>query len=1194
MRLRNVLNTLSSYRSCTGMRLLLPTGLWSACGMYLSVSSSYRIVGRLFFVGSTMIVSSWAQKSRYLHPLADGVQLEHREAVLFRLGQKRVTAQKQRARQVLHHEDDVVPVKVQKLDELARHRHLEKDEHLLQVLLERLLALLEKRGALVADHFLRRQLVLRDAPVRHQAVVQVGEIAVPMVDRPHHLATFHQYLVIVHTIDGDDARVNNFNENFLNETDGDPNSVLIELDKGIRSSKIGDQCEAIIRFPKLFEKYPFPILINSSFLKLAEFFRIGSNLSRLWILRVCQQSEKHLEKILNIDEFLKRLFMVIHSNDPVARALTLRMLGAVAFVIAEKQHVHHAIRMALDSHDTVEVEAAIFASVQFAAQSKTFAVGMCSKVASMIESLQTPVNMKLHLIPVLRHMHHDASTAALVRALCRDLLPKYPSELFVVEIIRSLSQLSCATLVDIPDQVDLLLKYLQDPRKRVQSMVLLSLKKLAEKGAYLWPKTAISRLLQLTVQCNSQNMALDVILTLTKCPHTCHTMLNEEQQQILDVCKKCLLMENVSGDRAMTILASLITYCHTECIPPPVHVLEYLDMHLEFLIQSSLQDKASLKDFRLYLKCGVQLSKTSREFGESFAEMIAELLSEESNSSNSAGHSKLICEALGAICSNVIVSCDFYKHHPAGSTGASAGPFSSVMQHLLKKLEVLAKTGGGELDKERSNIVELLAAICMQAMLGSFMPDNVIGIFLLLLQTTNPWTQYRIARSASRYGQHFLAALIYEKLSRNISLENLHFYLLALSQISKAECILNHGQEYETLAQKHIKREPGLLAPPATDSSLSLIDRLEKAINLYCTALSTLKASSSPLHPLGFQSELIRLRCIFLEVLHSVVITRNTLCITPPSEISQTLAQNCRDPLQKYGHITNQLRKHVKLLKNCEEAYGRLYKSSFDADPGTLEHLEAVQYLCATLQLSIEAISFINPSETPKIAPQSSHPETRYLLTVCRNVTKQLLTMPTEGPGGTKMLTHEHTDMMMRQIETVVKSSHCIPRFFFQVLQNTSVKLALTPQPRATGEPVFVQPNSHLVVKVEGVIQHYGRTPSLFRAINSIQLTLNSTLMTSRPNDVKLLSDSITLTQVVKPHRDFLSGSFLIALNNTAHTFNGGPVSLGGQWQLNLETCIIDDNGVMWQTGPKSTLLVRIPEDNHKQTLGMQSAVRRF
>lgn len=105
-------------------------------------------------------------------------------------------------------------------------------------------------------------------------------------------------------------------------------------------------------------------------MKLAEFFRVGSNLLRLWVLRVCQQSEKHIEKIINVDEFVRRVFMVIHSNDPIARALVLRTLGAVAGVIPEKQQIHHSIRRALDSNDAVEVEAAIHASVQFAAQSK--------------------------------------------------------------------------------------------------------------------------------------------------------------------------------------------------------------------------------------------------------------------------------------------------------------------------------------------------------------------------------------------------------------------------------------------------------------------------------------------------------------------------------------------------------------------------------------------------------------------------------------------------------------------------------------------------------------------------------------------------------------------------------------------------------------------------------------------------------
>lgn len=133
---------------------------------------------------------------------------------------------------------------------------------------------------------------------------------------------------------------------------------------------MGDQCEAIVRFPSLFERYPFPILINSAFLKLADVFRTGSNFLRLWVLRVCQQSESHLQKILNVDEFVRRIFSVSHSNDAIARALTLRTLGSLSALIPERKPIHHSIRVALDSHDRVEVSAAIYAAACFARRSK--------------------------------------------------------------------------------------------------------------------------------------------------------------------------------------------------------------------------------------------------------------------------------------------------------------------------------------------------------------------------------------------------------------------------------------------------------------------------------------------------------------------------------------------------------------------------------------------------------------------------------------------------------------------------------------------------------------------------------------------------------------------------------------------------------------------------------------------------------
>ena len=44
---------------------------------------------------------------------------------------------------------------------------------------------------------------------------------------------------------------------------------------GLRSSNVGEQCEAIMKFPNLISQFPFPVLINTAFLKLADVFWSG-------------------------------------------------------------------------------------------------------------------------------------------------------------------------------------------------------------------------------------------------------------------------------------------------------------------------------------------------------------------------------------------------------------------------------------------------------------------------------------------------------------------------------------------------------------------------------------------------------------------------------------------------------------------------------------------------------------------------------------------------------------------------------------------------------------------------------------------------------------------------------------------------------------------------------------------------------
>jgi hypothetical protein len=39
---------------------------------------------------------------------------------------------------------------------------------------------------------------------------------------------------------------------------------------------------------------------------------------------------------------------------------------------------------------------------------------MCTKISSMVQRLSTPIDLKLRLIPIFQHMHHDVGTASMV------------------------------------------------------------------------------------------------------------------------------------------------------------------------------------------------------------------------------------------------------------------------------------------------------------------------------------------------------------------------------------------------------------------------------------------------------------------------------------------------------------------------------------------------------------------------------------------------------------------------------------------------------------------------------------------------------------------------------------------------------------------------------------------------------------
>lgn len=71
-----------------------------------------------------------------------------------------------------------------------------------------------------------------------------------------------------------------------------------------------------------------------------------------------------------------------------------------------------------------------------------------------------------------------------------------------------------------------------------------------------------------------------------------------------------------------------------------------------------------------------------------------------------------------------------------------------------------------------------------------------------------------------------------------VSLEKFHFFLEGLAQLSKAECVLSIGFEYQQI--EHLYATSKLHSKP-TNGIVSIAERLEKAVSLYWKALATFK-----------------------------------------------------------------------------------------------------------------------------------------------------------------------------------------------------------------------------------------------------------------------------------------------------------------------------------------------------------------
>ncbi|XP_050722010.1 integrator complex subunit 7-like [Eriocheir sinensis] len=948
------------------------------------------------------------------------------------------------------------------------------------------------------------------------------------------------------------ARPISFTDIGLNDQDQDGNSALLELDRGLKSTRTGEQCEAISKFPALFEKYPFPILINSALLKLAEVFRQetpGSNFVRVCVVEVVESCGRHLDKLINVDEFLRRITTVMHSNDPLARALTLRTLGWMSGVVGENRRVQHLIREALDAKESVELQAAIMAAEKYAAKSKTFAMNMCDRLIHMIGGLATPVDVKLQLIQVFQHMHHDAETAATVRSLCLELLKEYPTQRVVITTLHTLTQLAAHILVDIPQQVDLLIGNLEgEARLGVRQAVLGELGFLAEAAPHAWSADNVETLVKFTKMPHHSpamtTTSLSVLASLTAAPTLPRITLTPDCA-LVDLCRECVYDSNIKvACRALQLFTNIAVYMYEEqktlqlCEEAHCAAINLLQSVFSSSQQEDLSSPTSEEyvppGLRSCLVCAVLLSQTLPTIMNDLAVTLTHTLSDNTLTVCSC---QLVCETLASL-------------------GGSRDVLTPHLPPVLKLVQKL--TLEAPLNAHKTKLMVTLVTLVLQVFHGHVWSNQAEAAVVAASKCVNQWAAFCIARQASRYGHHNIAAGLYGVLSWRVCSDQQHFWVSALAEVSQGE------------------------AYPATSGDRA--DNLTAANTHLLRALSALKASSSPNQPMNFCQEYVKLRAetfmCHAQLLHACLSLRTA----PPPAIAASLATSTRDDLLRCGRVSQQLTKSARDFNTLASQYGTLYQSVFDADPQTLCNLALLQQGALLVAQGIEIITRPSAGQltedysgpdlttiTSKLGGGESI-ETQSIISTLEEATA-LVRRLAQVSCEVKPVREQHLQLLQGISQVLTSVPLPYPRFFFQTLQKTTITLALLPQPRAPGDPISVQTSSQLALKVEGVIGH-GKRPGLFRSVRSVTLTVNSSL-TSRPqhSTLDLKSEpNETLTQTVEPHNDFFAAQFLL----------GFPIP--GMYQVSVDTSVTDDSDDAWQTGPRHTLHVKSQEDPASKT----------
>ncbi|KAJ2248221.1 hypothetical protein GGI13_004738 [Coemansia sp. RSA 455] len=208
---------------------------------------------------------------------------------------------------------------------------------------------------------------------------------------------------------------------------------LFKLESECRSPTLAAQVQAIGQFPKLFDQFPFPTLVGSAFLKLGDLFCNSPNSLRYHIAHVFAASQHHLPHTAYAEELLRRILIVLYSNDPIARVLALRLIGNASVVFAKFPEAQHGVLLRYQSSHPLEVAAAVHTTESMLKYSPGFLSVVWETVIAKASDTSVLDSVRAQLIRSLRHAAPNLQLSTLLYGHCSFWMDQAESTIAVKE-----------------------------------------------------------------------------------------------------------------------------------------------------------------------------------------------------------------------------------------------------------------------------------------------------------------------------------------------------------------------------------------------------------------------------------------------------------------------------------------------------------------------------------------------------------------------------------------------------------------------------------------------------------------------------------------------------------------------------------------------------------------------------------------